>query len=105
MAGPVSFVTSELARRFAVSRTHVRRLLVMLEQHGYYRPGSVEGSGFLTSELAEAFETFHAVGYVGMTACAHATLVRNSEAQAVVPAVETVAGSHALGALTQPEAK
>lgn len=72
--GPVTFSAPELARRFEVSRTHVRRLLGELERAGYYK-NTGDGSGQLEQALADALQSFLAFGYVGAAGCLHTALL------------------------------
>lgn len=81
--GPVSFSVPSLSKRFGVSRTHIRRLLRELEQVGYFRSGSIEGSGFLEAPLATALSEMLAFGYIGHAACAHVAFQAGDSVNAV----------------------
>ena len=70
-AGPVHYSIARLARRFAVSRPHVRKLLRDAAHRGLLRLGGEEGAGLLEAELREAALNFHAVNFVGTAICAH----------------------------------
>jgi len=73
-AGPVRYSIASLARRFGVSRPHVRKLLRDAERRGLLRLGGEEGTGLLEPRLLEDAMHFHAVSFVGTAICAHAAM-------------------------------
>lgn len=73
-AGPIRYSIASLARRFGVSRPHVRKLLRDAERLSLLRLGGEEGVGLLEPELREAAMHFHAVSFIGTAICAHAAI-------------------------------
>jgi hypothetical protein len=72
-AGPIRFSIAALARRFGVSRPHVRKLLRDAERKGLLRRDGEEALATLEPTLREAVMHYYASAFVGTAICAHAT--------------------------------
>jgi hypothetical protein len=69
--GPYAVSISALARRFAVSRSHVTRVIRLIESEGLLRRTTREGEGILLPALATAFARYVAIGQIAVLACMH----------------------------------
>lgn len=68
---PVKLSISAAARRFGVSRVHVRKLLRDAEEQGYLsRPGSAEGEVLLSPRMIDATLDFIASAFLYLGHCA-----------------------------------
>jgi len=75
--GRANVSTSALAQRLGVSRAHVVRLRRDLERQGYYE--RADDGGVITERFAEAYETYVAVGAIGMGRACRNVLARRAE--------------------------
>lgn len=66
--GPLEVSISALARRFRVSRTHVLKVLIDAERHGYFTRDA-DGRSVVEPALVEDMETYYAGIYIGMAVC------------------------------------
>jgi hypothetical protein len=72
--GPVRYSIASLARRFGVSRPHVRKLLRDAERRGILRRGGEEGTCLLEPALREDVMHFHTLSFISTAICAHAAI-------------------------------
>lgn len=73
--GPVKLAVAPLARKFAVSRSHVLRLLREVESNGHLRRNSDELTGRLEPPLREDLRRFHASGFLMTSANIHQAIM------------------------------
>jgi hypothetical protein len=71
-AGPVRFSIAGLARRFSVSRPHVRKLLRDAERGGLLQRDGEEGIATFKPALREELMRYYASAFVCTAVCAHA---------------------------------
>ena len=72
--GPIRFSVAGLARRFGVSRPHVRKLLRDAERVGFLTRQSEEGTGVLSPLLREQAQNYYATSFIGYAISAQAAL-------------------------------
>lgn len=72
--GAVRMSVKDIARRFAVSRSHVLRFLRDAETAGLLRRNADEATGFLEEPLREGLRYLHATTFMGTAACIHAAM-------------------------------
>lgn len=89
-AGPFAVSVSGIAKRFALSRSHVLRTLRLIAQEGLIAREGAEGGGRFLPAHADIFPRYWAIGLAGILACAHRTL-----AEAQSPTVPEMASTHA----------
>lgn len=73
-AGSVRYSIAGLARRFGVSRPHVRKLLRDAERRGILRLGGDEGTCLLEPALREDVMHYYTLNFVSTAICAHAAI-------------------------------
>ena len=61
----------EIAGRFAVSRSHVFRLLRDAEAAGLLRRNADQATGFIEEAMRDGLLFLHAITFMGTAACIH----------------------------------
>ncbi|MEO8115480.1 MAG: hypothetical protein ABI655_13925 [Phenylobacterium sp.] len=79
--GPVRVSISALAKRFRLSRTHIRRVLREAEATGLFTSGAAEGEGEVQPALLEAIEIMYAGVFVGVANAAYLALGDQADAE------------------------
>jgi hypothetical protein len=77
--GPVRMSVTELAKKFAVSRSHVFRLLRDAEKLGLLTRNPDEQTGTITEKLRADIVAFHVFAFLGLASCLQAALMSDHE--------------------------
>lgn len=74
--GDYAVSISAVARRFSVSRSHVTRVIRLIEKEGLLLRTTREGEGRFGPAFAPAFAHYLAIGQIAILACVHRAITR-----------------------------